>query len=472
MIATILGKPFMPHQQYIADVALEVQSEAAGDPSPGDWAYDDVRVSVERQAGKTTLLRPVMVHRCGTPKARIFMTAQTGRKARSRWMDATDDILSSAYRDEVRRKISHSFEELRWRKTQSLILPFAPNEDDMHGETPDMVSVDEQWAFDHDQARKVQAAYVPGFLTKNAQAWKLSTAGTDKSWWLNADRKSGRRAVETGVRLGIAYFEHSLPDLWNGVAIDDLTDAELVQACIDNHPATGHMLRPSALWSAWESMGHDRAEFLRAYGNRTAEDIASKWRAMDAGEFLRAASLDTIPADARVSLGIDVDPDMVDAAVTSGYRGEDGRMLTEQIKHDAGASWVLAYVIGVIERQDIGAVAILNTGPARDIADQLEKALADLEKPVELLRMSETDYAAACSRHKREQREKSWLHRGEKALATAAEHAVPRRVGAKGRAWDKAEGGPSVAALGSNTLAGWACDHAPAPEPKTPFWMG
>src|SRR4051812_33501354 len=171
-IAGLLGRPFMPWQVQVVMVGLEVQSEAAGDPNPGAWAYDEVDVFVERQAGKTTLLRPVMVHRCGVPRARGFMTAQTGREARARLMDATDDILTSVYRPRVRRKVSHSFEELRWLATQATMVPFSPNEDDMHGETPDLVSVDEIWAYGAEEARKLTAAYEPGFATKNGQTWK------------------------------------------------------------------------------------------------------------------------------------------------------------------------------------------------------------------------------------------------------------------------------------------------------------
>lgn len=471
-------------------VGLEVQDEAAGDPNPGAWAYDEVDVFVQRQAGKTTLLRPVMVHRCGVPRARVFMTAQTGRKARARWMDATDDILTSVYRDRVRRKVSHSFEELRWTSTAATVVPFAPNEDDMHGETPDLVSVDEVWAYDAEQARKLTAAYEPGFATKNGQTWKTSTAGTPKSTWYQTTRRAGRRAVEQGVRLGVAYFEWSLPDMVGGVPLDDLPDVELVQAAIDHHPAVCHtpgcvrgaapacphgfIVRAEAIWSAWRKLqdtaDDPRSEFLRAYGNREQGDRSSSWRAIDAGEFLRAATLEQIPADAPVALGVEVDPDLRDAAVYAAWREPDGRrrLRTELIRHDQGAAWVARFVYDVVGRQDVTAVGMLGTGPARDVADALA-ALLDDDK---LLRISAVDHAAACARVLRELREKTWTHRGEPELAEAAEHAGTRRVGTNGRAW-ASQSEHTTTVLSAWTLAGWAYDHAPETEPdRPPFWMG
>jgi hypothetical protein len=335
-ISETMGRPPMPWQRYVWDVALEVQSEAAGDPSPGEWAYDDAMVTVERQAGKTTGIRPVIVHRCGSIRqARAFMTAQKRDKARARWMDATDDLLSSPLGLDVKRKVSIGHEELRWLRNHSTFQPFAPNEDDMHGETPDLVVVDELWAFDHDRAKALIAAYRPGFTTKDAQVWKLSTAGTPESWWLNSGRRAGRKAVDEGRRRGTFYYEHSLPDEVGGIPLEDLTDAQLVQACIDNHPALGWTLRPASLWSAFAEMDGDRNEFLRAYGNRTAEDSSKLWQAIAETVWLGAASPARIPADARVSLGVEVDPDRREASVSAGFRVH-GRMTAEVLRSEPG----------------------------------------------------------------------------------------------------------------------------------------
>lgn len=454
-----MGRPPMPHQQLVWDVGLEVQSEEAGDPHPGEWAYEDVSWFMQRRGGKTTGLRPMIVHRCGSHRmARAFMTAQNRIMAARRWRDATDDLMTSPLALDVKRKTGVGHEELRWHGTQSTFVPFAPNEESMHGEDPDWVGVDELWAFTHEEAAALIAAYRPGFLTKDAQAWKTSTAGTSRSWWYNAEVRTGRASVEAGKTLGRAYFEWGLPDEIDGRPLEDLSDAELVQACIDWHPSNGYNLRPQAVWSAWDEMGHDRNELLRAYGNRTAEDAATEWQAVAEQTWLGAASPMRIPAEARVAFGVEVDPDRRAASVVAAFR-VNGRMVTEVLRHDLGTTWVAPYVVGKWERNKPTGVGIVKAGPSADIADTLRLA------GVPLVELTWTDYAAACNRHADELAVKTWTHDAHPELTAAARAAVWQSVG-RSRAWAVAPGGAPVTALGAATVAGWAQDHPPAEKPE------
>src|SRR3989337_1953016 len=72
-ISTALGQPFMPWQNFVADVAMEV------DPKTGKLAYRYVILKIQRQAGKTTLTRAAAVHRAlafprvtGLPQSVIY----------------------------------------------------------------------------------------------------------------------------------------------------------------------------------------------------------------------------------------------------------------------------------------------------------------------------------------------------------------------------------------------------------------
>ena len=79
--AHVMDTPLMPWQQYVADVALELDRER-----PGEWAYTTVIVSVPRQSGKTALMRAVAADRLLSYRDHIIqMTAQTGKDARKRW---------------------------------------------------------------------------------------------------------------------------------------------------------------------------------------------------------------------------------------------------------------------------------------------------------------------------------------------------------------------------------------------------
>ncbi|NYD33854.1 hypothetical protein BJ958_005400 [Nocardioides kongjuensis] len=488
--SALVGRPFMPHQREIVDVFLEVQSEEAGDPEPGEWAYDDGTGTLERRAGKTAIQSPLVTHRAELiDRARMFMAAHKGDITRRRWLDITEDILSSPLRDQVTRKVSISHEELRWKRNNSTLIPFAANEDAMHSETPHLVLIDELWAFSEEQKRVVEAGYVPAFATSSGQALKMSTQGTERSYWLNAETKAGRRAVERGVRLGKFYYEHSLPDRVGGVLLKDLDDDALVQACIENHPAVCHRpgcpgprqgrpcahgftVRPAAIRSAWSTMTQGdpalgRLEFLRAYGNRSAADLSGAWLAIDEAVWTRQHDTVGIPEGAPVALGVWVDEDGQDAALSAAFRGPDGPMRVEipqtPVTQGDGASrleptvreglrWIAGVVRHIAATSTVRTVAVANTKAARDVADEL-----DAVDGLHVTRVSQADLPAACSRHRTALEDGSWFHRVSVEATEAAKAADWQR-----HQW--ARPGESISALGAQTLAGWGFDHAPEPE--------
>jgi hypothetical protein len=428
---------------------------------------------LERRAGKTAIIAPIVTHRQRLiGRAQMFQTAQTRDKARRRWLDITDDLLASPLRKDVHRKTSIGHEELRWPATGGVLVPFAPNEDGLHSETPDFVLVDELWSFDAEQARGIKAGYVPAFATSSGQALKMSTAGTDRSVWLNEERVAGRLAVDSGVRLGRFYYEHSLPDRIDGVRLKDLEDELLVEACIDHHPAVCHTedcagpkarrpcvhgftVRPAAIRSAWSALD-DRAEFIRAYGNRSSQDLAALWTALSEATWSTQTDASGIPRDAPVSFGVWVDDDGLDAAVSAGWRDDTGAMHVEALMRQEGIRWVRPWLDRLSTKPR--TIAVGNVGPARDVADELEKN----GHPV--LRVSQADLAAAVSRHRQELAAGTWWHRVN-TDATASAAAVAIRNGR----WDRP--GDTIALVGSMSLSGWGVDHTDPEAALSPFWM-
>lgn len=467
--AAMLGKPLMPWQAYVVTVGLEVQSVEAGDPDPGSWAYDTVGVSVQRQAGKTYLLRPVVAHRLrSVDGARVWQTAQSGVHARRRWLDLSESLTRSALGSDLRRKIGVGHEELRWLETGSTLEPFAPNGESLHGETPDLVLVDELWAFDAEEARELRQAYRPGFATRDSQVWLLSTAGTVESTWLNRLRARGRRAVEEGRQLRIAWFEWQVPDVVDGVPLEDLDDEALVRAVIEWHPARGHTLREASVWAAWEEAVEDdyatgRVEFLRAWGNRTPDSGRPRFYPLDVWE--RARTERELLAG-RVALGFEVDPDGEESAVSAVAELEDGSRIVEVVERREGSTWLVPRILELLARHEVSAVGCNDAGPTREAADLLELA------GVKLDRLTVRDYAAACHRVDRELREDppTIRHRGQQSLDDDGRD-VGRRSLTSG-AWAYARTSVPVTGLVSATVGVWAWDHAPAPEPETRFWIG
>lgn len=470
--AALLGKPLMPWQAYVVLVALEVQSEEAGDPSPGEWAYDEIGITVQRQAGKTYLLRPVLIHRLRSiSRARCWSTAQTGVHARRRWLDLSEALLVSPVGGDLRRKTGAGHEELKLLETLSTLEPFAPNGDSLHGETPDLVLIDELWAFDAEQWHDLEQAYEPGFTTKDGQAWKLSTAGTAASSALNSLRRRGRAAVEAGRQLGLAWFEWCVPDEIDGIPIEQLDDKALVDAVIRFHPARGYTLREQSVRRAFEKMTeHDYATgrdgFLRAYGNRSQG--SGRTRSIEAAVWRRARTPLRIPVGRRICLGVHVDDEGLETSLVSGVRLEDGRGLVEAVDVREGVTWAADRVVEILGRNpDVASVAIADSGPGRDLADVLEA------RGVQLVRVHRPDYAAACVRFDRELREKVSplaLHRGQAVLDEAAGTVVRERIGSSW-GWARPKDAPCTAVVAA-TLALWGVDHTPDPEPEGRFAIG
>lgn len=455
-----LGFPLMPWQAYVHDVANEV------DPVTGWWAYDEVVITVERQAGKTTLKIPLYVHRMKIlPAGELWMTAQNGKKAVKRWEKASEAMLAiPELNPNLKRWVTVARERLRWNPTGALLVPFAPDDENMHGESPDLVDVDEWWAFDAVAAEGLISSYSPGFLTKNAQAWKTSTMGTEASAGLNADVKKGRAAVEMDRRSGIAYFEWSLEDEPGGIPIAELTDDELVRECIAIHPAIGfHPKAPAEKMRhhiAGELKTLGRREFIRAYGNRLQSSTGG-WVVISQPQWVAAMSTRAIPPRVQVGMGFEVDPDGRDAAIAVAWRGPDGRAIGEVIKVQDGAGWLNADVRALAGRWKPVQVAVQNSGPARHVASAL------INGGMEILQMSQMDFSAACSQVHAEitAPHPKLLHIGQAVLNSAVEHVTKRRTGPTGSwAW-RIDPEVSITSLVAFTAAVWAVDHPRETEP-------
>lgn len=463
-IAELLGKPLFPWQRYVCDVALEVLED-------GSWAYEEVVVLVQRRAGKTVLIEPVTLHRCSQPvKAGAWLTAQKRENAVKRWRDVTDTLLASSFAPKLHRKVSHSFEALRWRETGAGFFPFAPDEETMHGEDPDLVWVDELWSHGLVQKNQIEAGYEAAWSVKSGQAWKMSAAGTARSSWLKHERARGRAAVEAGDRSGIAFFEWCVPEVVAGRTVDELEADELLEVVLANHPRRDHGLRVDYLRTQLEK---GRPDFLRAYGGIDLDD-SGRDLVIPRAALKRSKSVEKIPADARVGLGVAVDPESRSASVSAAWRDPiSGVALTELIEERPGTRWLAGFVDGLDERHDVGATAVNNVGSARDTADRLEQPADEGGYGLDLLRLSSSDYAAAVTRFNDgivqvDGSDPSVSWNGDPEFLKAVEAAHRDRRAGSGLVWGSS--GDPIVVLESHTLAVWAADHTPAVEqPARPF---
>lgn len=476
-MSELFGRPFMPWQRQVADVALEILPD-------GRWAYTTVVVTVPRQAGKTAWLESLIVHRGQMLKlASMWLTAQTGKKARSRFLAMADRVnlwqAEQGLTGDARMFVSNigvSHEMLRWTETGSKLFPFAPEgktdkSEDMHGESPDLISADEIWVHSMETAKKLQQAYVPGMGTKNAQQLLTSTQGDAGSEWLNSLTESGRAAVEAGRNAGMAYFEWSIPEVSGGIRVQDLADEALLELVVAHHPAVGHT------WTAETVAAHldtfrqlnDREGFIRGYGNLRLAGGGS--RALPEATWDGASTTLELPEPYALGLAYE-EEDPGTLALGAAGRHESGQAVLELAAPGSGG-WLtpeggerqdpVEYVAEHYAANDAcSSVAVLNSGPGRLAADRLE----ELGVPVH--RIPVADYRAACPTVLSDLGRRVTLHRSQPTLNAAAANVTFNRS-TSGFAWTSPGPGSPVCALSSVTLALLAADRPVEEVPDSVF---
>ena len=415
MIAEKLGTPLLPWQQYVADVALEINTET------GRLQYREVVLTVPRQSGKTTLILAVSTHRAfGFPgRQNIVYTAQTRGKARQKWAEDHIPALEASIFARVIRDIRYAndSEALYWANGSRYGIE-AGTETAGHGSTLDMAFLDE--AFSEVDARKEQALRPTMSTRPEPQIWVVSTAGNHRSTYLWAKVKAGRARIEAHQPSSIAYFEWSAPDS------ADSADESVWWQCM---PALGLTQSIEGLRSDRESMLDKDDEFRRAYLNQ--------WRVGQAVEQVIPAE-DWSAARDEVSriidgaprrFSVDVSPDRMSAAIGVAGLREDGLMHLEVLKHSHGVAWI-PEALDILEAKYNSQGPVILAGKA---AAALQADL--LEHGIESVVMSSSDSASGAAMLFDRTPERL-RHIGQHSLDAALAGATKRTVG-DGWAWDK-----------------------------------
>lgn len=316
----------MPWQRHVVDVAFEL------DPDTGRLVYREIRLTVPRQSGKSTLMVSVMAHRCIAMGAnqRVGYTAQTGKDARQRWDEEHVPMLEQsplATQMKVRRSVGT--ENIRW-KNGSIWSLLSTTETAGHGIQLDTGVIDEAFALTDD---RLEQAMKPAMVTRpQPQLWIVSTAGTNDSLYLNDKVDDGRLRALAGDTKAVAYFEWSAPD------DADIADESVWWDCM---PALGVTVPIEAIRSDFESMREP--EFRRAYLNqRQDRAAAAPWQVLSESQWGKCSDARS-RIDGPVSLAIDVTPSRSSASIcAAGLRG-DGLAHVEVIGCRPGTQWLLEW---------------------------------------------------------------------------------------------------------------------------------
>jgi hypothetical protein len=434
LISEALGKPLMPWQQHVADVALEV------DPETGLLAYRTVILTIPRQSGKTTLMLAVMVHRALGFQYRNVITywAQTRMAARKKWEDEHLRLLDgSPFRQLYEVRKTNGQEAIKW-SNGSLHGIEANTESAGHGDTLDLGMLDE--AFRQVDNRVEQAAR-PAMLTRpEPQFWIVSTAGTADSTFLWSKVELGRSIVDIGADSKVACFEWSAPD-----DLDPLDPATWA-TCM---PALGHTVSEESIRADAETM--PLGEFERAYLNR--------WSALRRDPIIPSA--DWIAChhpkskiQGRPAFAYDVNPERSWAAIAV----SDGKH-HEVIDHRAGTSWVPSRLKELEERHRPSSIATEVAAPGGSLIPEIR------DLGVEITEMTGRDAAAACGQFYDRSIDHELRHIGQPELDQALAGAAKRRHGDSWK-WDRSDSSVDICPLVAVTDAGWAASSAPAKKTK------
>ena len=436
--ARLLGKPFMPWQRLIVDVALEI------DPQTGQLWYREVDTTVPRQSGKTTLELGVMVHRAlgfSLPQV-ITYTAQSRIKAREKWEDEHIPILDKSplhgfYR--VRKTTGN--EAILWRNGSKHAIE-ATTEKAGHGPTLDLGVIDE--AFAHTDSR-VEQAMKPAMITRpSAQLHVLSTAGTIKSVYLRGKVNAGRLRCEAGIRSRTAYFDWSAPDT------ADPADPATWRACM---PALG-IMRADGTGVSEETIQSEfdtwtLADFRRAYLNQWLDAFPEEWLVISQSGWRSLADPLSRVLD-PVAFAVDMTPERDAVSIAIAGSRPDGLLHVELVQPRPSVDNVVARVVELAARWEPCAVVIdpAAGNPAASLITDIEDA------GVEVLKPGAREVVQACGQFYDAVTEGNLRHMGQDDLDRSVAAAAQRQLG-DAWAWGRRHAQGDISGLCAVTFAAW-----------------
>lgn len=449
-VAALLGKPFMPWQQHVADVVLEI------DPDTGRLAYSEYRVTVPRQAGKSTWLLAKALHRASAtqffgPRQQIVYAAQTRKDSRKKWEEDFLGLVqaSKAFKSRVSPSLANGNEYMRFPNGSRFGIE-STTEKSGHGATLDEGVVDEAFA---QLDGRVEQAFRPAMITRpNAQLGVVSTAGwLDASPYLHAKVTHGRQLVADGVTTGVAYFE------WSAPQDADPFDRDVWRDCM---PALGYIREDGsgiteakiaaeleAILGSPEGLNGFRRAYLNQWVQKTAP--AEAVINLDMWALLADTSAEPAPHTGQITLAIDTDPNRERTSICSAGDRAGGPPMVELVENLPGVDWAVEHVIDLARRNHARTVVI----DKRSAAARLVKPLTDAR-----IRVTTADSAQmtqACGLLYDTVVETSGLaHLGQVEMTDALRNATTRPL-ADAWAWDRKNTAADITPLTAATLAFW-----------------
>src|SRR6266498_175473 len=449
-VAELLGDPLLPHQQLIADVALEI------DPHTGLPAYGTVIVVGPRQVtGKTHLLMPVMTHRCMGfgPGQRVLYTTQTASKAREKWEDVhVKRLLASPLKSQIRVRYRLNAEAIQWPNGSSWSPGSTTAKTAGTGDTLDLPVIDEAWSREDN---RTEMGLRPAMMTRpSSQLWVMSMV-------------PGPARVKAGIRRDVAYFE------WAAPLGADPGDPATWWSCM---PALGHTVTEAKIRGDYEAAvaGGTLADFYAEYlGWWMDEQDDSGWDVFDKPAWLVAQDPKSVIVGDRV-FAVESSHDLGWLSVGVAGRNVAGLRHLELVARFPSDTGRLVGWLKKPRDPAPAAVVIDPSGPAGYLIGAVERECGiTVVKPLgrDVAGACGSVYVGVCGQDPatRDVRVRPSGGDLEAALNEAARRAVWRNRG-DARVFDRRVDGDAgdevdadVAPVMAVTLADWGLAHAPRP---------
>ncbi len=422
-VAEVLGRPLMPWQRRVVNVALEVNAA-------GRLVYGDVVLTVPRQSGKSFLLLVLQLTRALLePRSSIVYSAQSALDARKKLADDwLPMVLASPLASQVTPFLAPGREAMRF-ANGSLQQLVASTATAGHGLVVDLGILDE--AFSQRDARWEQAIRPAQMTRPDPQLWIVSTAGVlSTSEYLWERVQGGRLAVEADVREALAYFE------WSAEDDADPADPETWRSCM---PALGHTVSEDTVAVAQRSM--PRGEFARAYLNRW---VAVTGEALIGVEHWQSLAEPDAPRPEWVVFAVDISPQNRSAAIVA--VGQDGDLLRLAVLESGpNTEWLP----GALERLcgEYGSPQVLVDGRA------VAASLPEIERAAgfKVTELAAREVAQAAEFFLKLTNESRLRHRGERELTIAIDSAAQRPL-ADSWAWSRRRSAGDISPLVAASL--------------------
>lgn len=373
-ILEVIDGPPMPWQQFVLDVACEI------DPVTGLFFYREVVVVVLRQAGKTSMSRAKVTHRCiTTDRARVLYTAQDRNKSLQRLEHSFyNPLMGSPLAPYLGRpRWANGSELVRWRNGSSIFIDAPTKKTSVHGDTLPEAHIDE--AFAHSDARIEQAVSPTMVTVRGAQKWITSAAGDSSSTFLWGKVEAGRARCLSGAHGRIAYFEYSAPPD---------ADRDDPKTWLATHPAIGYTIDLDTMQA--EHDGMDATEFDRAYLGWWPTAKAKPWVIPKDSWRACSSTDDGWEWTSEPIWSVDVSPERDWGSIGMAVGHPEARCWIEAPAHEEGVQWIVPRLTKLAGELGGRLVALDGSGPAAALIPDLEDA------GFEVLRLNRQRVVDAC----------------------------------------------------------------------------